>query len=59
MAEKKADKCAHPGCECPVPEGTDFCSPYCESVAINRLSMMACECGHTKCAAGEAVGAAG
>ena len=28
MAEKKAGKCAHPGCECRAPKGTKFCSPY-------------------------------
>jgi hypothetical protein len=58
VAEKKARKCARPGCECPTPPGTDFCSPYCESVPIDRL-LIACECGHTECAGGEAVGAAG
>ena len=57
MAEKKADKCVHPGCECTVPKGSKYCSRYCESVG-NRLSI-ACECGHTECAAGETVGRAG
>ena len=57
MAEKKADKCAHPGCECPVPTGSEYCSEYCEILG-NRLSI-ACECGHKECAAGETVGAAG
>jgi hypothetical protein len=56
MAEKKADKCAHPGCECPVPKGSKYCSDYCESSA-NRPSI-ACNCGHTECATGEAVEAA-
>jgi len=32
MSEKKADKCNHPGCECPVPKGKKYCSPYCESM---------------------------
>jgi hypothetical protein len=57
MAEKKPDKCAHPGCECLVPEGSEYCSEYCEILG-NRLSI-ACDCGHTECAAGETVGAAG
>ena len=57
MSEKKADKCNHPGCECPVPKGKKYCSPYCESM-FNQPSAT-CQCGHTKCAAGEAVGAAG
>jgi hypothetical protein len=56
MAEKKPDKCAHPGCNCPLPEGRKYCSPYCESVG-DRL-FKACECGHTGCAAGKTVGAA-
>jgi len=57
MADKKTPKCAHPGCECPVQKGNKYCSPYCESVG-SRLSI-ACECGHTECAGGEAVRAAG
>jgi hypothetical protein len=24
MAEKKPEKCAHPGCECPVAEGSKY-----------------------------------
>jgi hypothetical protein len=57
MAEKKAEKCAHPGCECPVAKGSKYCSRYCESM-FNQPSGT-CECGHPECAAGEAVGAAG
>jgi len=30
MATKKSDKCAHPGCNCTVPKGSKYCSPYCE-----------------------------
>ena len=56
MVEKKLDKCAHPGCECPVPKGSKYSNDYCESVG-NRLSI-ACECGHSECAAGETAGAA-
>ena len=55
MAEKKIEKCAHPGCECTVPKGSKYCSPYCEGVG-NRPAI-ACNCGHTKCAAGETVNA--
>jgi len=55
MAEKRADKCAHPGCNCPTPKGRKYCSPYCEAVG-DRL-FMACECGHTGCAGGESTGA--
>jgi hypothetical protein len=56
MAEKNTDKCKHPGCNCAVPKGKTYCSPYCESVG-DRLSI-ACECGHTACATGETLGAA-
>jgi hypothetical protein len=38
MAEKKADKCAHSGCECGVPKGSKYCSPYYEGVG-NRLQV--------------------
>ena len=57
MAEKKTDNCAHPGCNCTVEKGSKYCSPYCQSVAIDHLSI-ACECGHVECAVGETVGAA-
>jgi acetone carboxylase gamma subunit len=53
MAKEKTGKCTHPGCECPVPKGSRYCSTYCES-AGNRLSI-ACECGHAECAASETV----
>jgi hypothetical protein len=56
MAEKKALKCAHPGCECPVAKGSKYCSPYCESAGT--LMSIACNCGHSECAGKEAVGAA-
>ena len=55
-ADKKPDKCAHPGCVCQVAKGSKYCSLYCECVG-NRL--IYCECGHTACAAGETVAAAG
>lgn len=55
MTDKKVQKCAHPGCECPVATGSKYCSDYCESSG-SRVSI-ACNCGHTECAASEAVGA--
>src|SRR4029077_8715791 len=58
MAEKKADECAHPGCNCPAAKGSKYCGPHWESVPINHLAA-ACECGYAGCAAGKAVGAAG
>jgi len=57
MAENKAGTCAHPGCECPVEKGERYCSDYCES--LGKQPSIACECGHSECAAGETVGAAG
>ena len=56
MAEKKTDKCAHPACECTVPKGSKYCSPYYEGVGDRPPPA---NCGHTECAAGETVGAAG
>jgi hypothetical protein len=56
MAEKNAVKCAHPGCECPVPKGSKYCSPYCERAG--KEFSIACNCGHGECAAGETAGAA-
>ena len=57
MAENKAGTCAHPGCECLVEKGERYCSDYCES--LGKQPSFACECGHTECAAGETVRAAG
>jgi hypothetical protein len=57
MAEMKTEKCAHPGCDCAVVKGTEYCSDYCESVG-DRPSI-ACECGHAGCGAGETAEAAG
>jgi hypothetical protein len=57
MAEKKAETCAYPGCNCRVAMGRKFCSLYCESM-FNQPSAT-CKCGHPECAAGETVGAAG
>ena len=58
MAKEKTDKCKHPACNCSVENGNEYCSLYCQSVGIDHPSD-ACECGHTECAVGEAVGAAG
>jgi hypothetical protein len=54
MAEKKAEKCAHPGCECPVAKGSKYCSLYCESM-FNQPTAT-CKCGHAECVGREAVG---
>jgi hypothetical protein len=43
MAEKKIEKCAHPGCNRPVTKGAKYHSDYCESSG-SRMSI-ACNCG--------------
>ena len=40
MAEKKIEKCAHPGCNCPAAPGSKYCGAYCEGSA-NRPSIRA------------------
>jgi len=37
MAEKKIEKCAHPGCNCPAAEGSKYCGAYCEGSANRSL----------------------
>jgi hypothetical protein len=49
MAEKKTEKCAHPGCNCPAAKESKYCSDYCES--IGKQPSIACSCGHAACAA--------
>jgi len=50
MAEKKAEKCAHPGCNCPAAKRSKYCGAYCQASA-SRPSI-ACNCGHSECTAG-------
>jgi hypothetical protein len=57
MAEKKIEKCAHPGCNCPAAPDSKYCGAYCEGSA-NRPSI-ACNCRHAECAAGEMASTAG
>src|SRR5580700_2645330 len=33
MADKQKGMCAHPACNCPVPEGEKYCSQYCKDAA--------------------------
>jgi hypothetical protein len=40
-------KCSHPACSCKVPEGSDYCSPYCHD-AKGTLEI-SCNCGHPGC----------
>ena len=42
-----AKKCAHETCQCMVPDGQKYCSPFCEdSVGTTTL---VCDCGHAGC----------
>lgn len=46
MPDKK-NKCAHPACDCTVPDGTKYCSPYCDDAG--DTTEIACNCGHASC----------
>jgi hypothetical protein len=48
MSETKVEKCAHPGCDCTVEKGKEYCSDYCES--LGKQPSIACECEHAGCA---------
>ena len=50
MAEQKPDqhKCAHPSCNCIVPNGTKYCSDYCKKAPEVELH---CNCMHRDCRA--------
>jgi hypothetical protein len=39
MAEKKIEKCAHPGCNCPAAKGSKYCGTYCEGSATSGLKV--------------------
>jgi len=53
MPEKRKGMCAHPACNCPVPEGEKYCSAYCEDAA--DTVEISCNCEHPGCALAEAV----
>ena len=42
------EKCAHPACNCPAPQGEKYCSNYCHD--MRQLTELACNCGHPGCA---------
>lgn len=44
MSEKK---CAHPACNCPVPDGKKYCSTTCESA--KNVTQLTCQCAHSDC----------
>ena len=40
-------RCAHPGCNCPADEGSDYCSAYCEGAG--DFAEIRCKCGCPGC----------
>ena len=47
MAETTPKKCAHPACQCKVPDDKKYCSQRCEdSVETVEIS---CGCAHPGC----------
>jgi len=44
------EKCAHPACNCIAPEGSKYCSQYCND-ASDTIEL-ACNCNHPGCAEG-------
>jgi hypothetical protein len=53
MSEKK---CAHPACNCSVPEDEKYCSQYCKD-AGNTVEL-SCNCHHAGCVLEVAAGSA-
>jgi|HubBroStandDraft_3_1064219.scaffolds.fasta_scaffold1396466_1 hypothetical protein len=48
MADKNTETCAHPSCNCPPAEDSDYCSALCEGNE-GRVDII-CACGHPICA---------
>ncbi len=44
-------KCAHPACQCTVPENKKYCSQRCED-AKGEVEI-SCDCGHPGCSLSE------
>jgi len=53
MSEKPEGLCAHPACNCMVPEGEKYCSAYCEDAG--HTTEISCNCGHAGCSLAEGV----
>jgi hypothetical protein len=49
MSAEERQTCAHPICNCPRPDGANYCSSYCQ--AGGAVEEIACNCGHADCAA--------
>jgi hypothetical protein len=47
MADKNTETCAHPSCNCPPAEDSDYCSTLCEGNE-GRVDII-CACGHPMC----------
>ena len=45
------NKCDHELCSCPATDGSDYCSPFCETADQSDTTTIQCECGHPGCAA--------
>jgi len=51
MPEKEDGICQHPACTCEVPEGENYCSPYCSDAG--NIQEISCNCGHAGCSLAE------
>ncbi|HSP97822.1 MAG TPA: metallothionein [Candidatus Dormibacteraeota bacterium] len=45
------ERCRHPGCQCKVEQGKQFCSPHCAQTKSAGRSGGGCDCGHSDCRA--------
>lgn len=60
MPNTEKGRCAHPGCECTVAPGQQYCSTYCQQQSGSRQQQAqggkggaegahGCGCGHAAC----------
>ena len=47
--DPRTQKCAHPGCTCPVESGKQYCSGACETASKSGLTGNECNCNHQGC----------
>jgi len=50
MKDENGNRCAHPTCDCPVPQNESYCSPHCETAPKSEIT---CGCGHAACLTGK------
>jgi len=43
----ESKKCAHPACQCPAPEGEDYCGTSCKDAG--DMTEISCNCDHPEC----------